>query len=182
MRAYNKRPEASRRLRARTACYRAEKKEELAKAQLARYYANHERELEKKRVFREANRETLREANKLYQREWRKKNPKSIKASMDKFRATEHGRHLTAEVKGRRRARVQGSQIGKIDWPTVWSTFNGSCGICTKPLHLGVEKFHFDHIVALSSGGAHSTNNLQVAHATCNLRKNRYPIGSRLTR
>jgi len=176
MRAYNKRPEASRRLRARTACYRAEKKEELAKAQLARYHQNREAELEKRQVFRDENREAVREYNKLYQRKWRKKNPKSIKASMDKFRATEHGRHLTAEVKGRRRARVQGSQIGKIDWPTVWSNFNGTCGICNTPLHLGVEKFHFDHIMPLASGGLHGTTNLQVAHATCNLRKNRYPL------
>ena len=176
MRAYTARPGAQERLRARTARYRAANKETLANAQLVRYYKNHERELAKRQAFREAHRETIREFNRNYQREWRKKNPASVKASARKFQSSDKGRHARADQKGKRKARERRNAIGIIDWPTVWSHFTGTCPLCAHPLRLGVEKFHFDHRVALASGGAHSTSNLQVTHATCNLRKNRYPL------
>lgn len=33
------------------------------------------------------------------------------------------------------------------------------------------EPYHYDHIVPLAMGGVHAAHNLQIAHATCNLRK-----------
>lgn len=171
-RYYDTRPEAKERMLAKKAEYRAARRKELAAAQLARYYASHDTELERRKLLRQT--QEYKDYQLQYQREWRQKNPDKVRTAVRKFQSSEKGRHSLADQKGKRRARERNNAIGKIDWPTVWSTFNGTCPICTKPLHLGVEKFHFDHIVALGRGGSHSTDNLQVAHASCNLRKNRY--------
>jgi hypothetical protein len=45
----------------------------------------------------------------------------------------------------------------------------GICGICGEIL--GSDPIHIDHIVPVSKGGATEFENLQAAHARCNLRK-----------
>lgn len=46
---------------------------------------------------------------------------------------------------------------------------DGVCGICGGDVDPG--RFHLDHIVPLSKGGAHTYENTQPAHPACNLRK-----------
>ena len=56
---------------------------------------------------------------------------------------------------------------------------NGVCGICQKRIEPW-EPMHIDHIVPMSRGGSHDRENLQAAHALCNLRKgNRMPLRRR---
>jgi hypothetical protein len=43
------------------------------------------------------------------------------------------------------------------------------CGICIQPIADG--DLHIDHIVPLVAGGAHAVENMQPAHAACNIRK-----------
>jgi len=34
-----------------------------------------------------------------------------------------------------------------------------------------MEDLHFDHVVPLSKGGPHTTENIRPSHSTCNLKK-----------
>ena len=176
MRAYIQRPDVQARRKQHLAKFRAQNRQALAEAQRKRYQANHAVELEKRRITRAARRNEIREYNRVYQREWRAKNPEKVKAAAKRFAATDYGRHVQVDLKGKRRARKQGTQVAPINWKQVWSRFNGICPLCQKALYIGVHIFHFDHIVALARGGSHSTDNLQVTHAVCNLKKNRYPF------
>ena len=47
---------------------------------------------------------------------------------------------------------------------------NWLCGICGEPLHEG-DDIQIDHIKPLSKGGTDAPDNLQPAHALCNIRK-----------
>lgn len=51
----------------------------------------------------------------------------------------------------------------------VYERDGGTCHLCRKkaPRH----GFHLDHLVPLSKGGAHTCDNLAVAHASCNARR-----------
>lgn len=46
----------------------------------------------------------------------------------------------------------------------------GICGICRTPVGLE-DPLHLDHIRPVSRGGETTLNNLQLAHAVCNMRK-----------
>jgi hypothetical protein len=50
----------------------------------------------------------------------------------------------------------------------VYTRDLGICQICTEPVG---ESFHVDHIHPVCRGGATVEQNLQLAHASCNLRK-----------
>lgn len=105
----------------------------------------------------------------LQARRYYTKNKESHRLAMKKWAAEnpEKARYISHDYRVRRR----GQKSGKIYWDEVWNRFTGSCPLCTKPLHIGVQKFHMDHIHPLSQGGLHATHNLQVVHSTCNLRK-----------
>jgi 5-methylcytosine-specific restriction endonuclease McrA len=71
----------------------------------------------------------------------------------------------------RRRAQSMATKIGKIDFKKLLREFDGLCGICRSPLDVSVDLYHFDHIIPLAAGGSHTTGNIQIAHAACNLKK-----------
>lgn len=52
----------------------------------------------------------------------------------------------------------------------VYLRDNGTCGICGDPVDF--KGMHLDHVVPLSVGGPDTEENVQVAHAACNFRKN----------
>ena len=56
-----------------------------------------------------------------------------------------------------------------VDYDAILRRDLGYCHICGKPVH--PDELHFDHVIPLARGGAHSTENISVAHAICNLRK-----------
>jgi 5-methylcytosine-specific restriction endonuclease McrA len=61
------------------------------------------------------------------------------------------------------------------DWTkSVLSKRSVICYYCQKPT--STKNIHFDHIIALINGGAHSVENLCVACAHCNLSKGRKPV------
>ena len=103
----------------------------------------------------------------LVDKSWRERNRHKASAASTKYRRNHPEKH--AEIQARRRARVRGAKIDNVDYAAVLLASNGQCGICGKPFDLfGV---HFDHKVPLALGGAHSTENIQAAHAFCNLQK-----------
>lgn len=119
-------------------------------------------------------------------RRWTEKNREAHLAAMSRWQAehteerreygrrqylrkrdTEAYRRRAIDREGRRRAVMKGAS--PIDWTKVIDRTNGACGICGGVIADGDR--HFDHIVPLAKGGAHSEENLQVAHAQCNMRK-----------
>ena len=101
-------------------------------------------------------------------RRWRQRPEVKMKAraAAAAFRASRP--HYFAEFEGRRRARIRGTQVERIDYALVLERAAGQCGICREPLALPIE---IDHVVPLARGGTHTYDNLQAAHAGCNRRK-----------
>lgn len=70
----------------------------------------------------------------------------------------------------KRRALVAGAFVEFVDALTVFRRDQGICGICRQPVD-PKSKWHVDHVLPLSKGGAHSYVNVQLAHARCNVSK-----------
>lgn len=88
--------------------------------------------------------------------EWRLQNPEKDK-----------------ELHERRRARILGTRTERVDVLALWS---GLCALCGEVLDESTlwpdpQSPSLDHIVPLSKGGTHTTDNLQWTHLRCNLRK-----------
>lgn len=77
----------------------------------------------------------------------------------------------------RRRARKKTGRQGERILPTEIHQRDGwRCGLCGEPVLPFVKYPHprsasIDHVVPLAHGGAHSTDNVQTAHLTCNVAK-----------
>lgn len=78
--------------------------------------------------------------------------------------------HVAKAANARRRARLLNATVGVVDLELVRDQSRGICGICSRAINDN-DEVHFDHVVPLSKGGAHSNDNLQLAHAICNRRK-----------
>lgn len=114
--------------------------------------------------------------------QWRRANP----AEARQHDAEQHTRHREARnaqsrqwrsahpddvrrYRHERRARLRGQGVEHVDRLVVLERHDGVCGICGEDVD--PFRFHVDHIVPLSRGGAHSYANTQPAHALCNQRK-----------
>lgn len=80
----------------------------------------------------------------------------------------ERSKELRANAKHRRRAREHGTYIGRISYKAIKSRNGMVCGICNLPI---VDQYHYDHIIPISKGGPHVTDNIQLAHPKCNREK-----------
>lgn len=69
----------------------------------------------------------------------------------------------------RRKARILGTQIGKVSYQNIVNRNGMVCGICSQEVLLS--DLSFDHIIPLARGGDHIEENLQVAHRKCNSSK-----------
>ena len=58
--------------------------------------------------------------------------------------------------------------MDNVDFDKIWKRDRGICYLCGRLIEQDV---HYDHVVPLSQGGAHSEDNLRVTHARCNLIK-----------
>lgn len=97
------------------------------------------------RVWREAHREE----KAAYDRVWRKANP-------EKNLARDH----------RRRARIAGAAIGRIDYKAIKKRDRMLCCVCGKRVR--ERDLSFDHSIPISLGGPHTQKNLRVCHRRCN--------------
>jgi hypothetical protein len=74
--------------------------------------------------------------------------------------------------KSERRSRSKKLSDGTITARNLRLLPKEICGICNKPLDWSDKsKIHLDHIIPLIKGGLNSINNVQWAHAKCNLSK-----------
>lgn len=62
------------------------------------------------------------------------------------------------------------ASLGEVDYKAILDRDGTRCHLCRQHID-SLNDLHFDHVVPLSRGGAHSMANLKPAHATCNLRK-----------
>lgn len=112
------------------------------------YAANKDRIRDKGIAYYTANKDRVQAKN----RAWHKANPDKSRAGWMRYRARKH--NVT---------------IGPVDFIAILARDGWVCHICgdfvTRP------ELSFDHIIPLNKGGAHTEDNLAVAHLTCNKSK-----------
>jgi len=104
--------------------------------------------LEVSRRYQEANREKCRERC----LDWQRRNPEKVK-----------------ELVARYEARKKGATIGTVDYAAILERDGLWCYLCETEVE--PDDVHFDHVIPLSKGGAHSMENIKVTHSLCNLSK-----------
>ncbi len=129
----------------------------------------------------------IREANRKYNaeksKEWREANPERFKEKRDAWMQAhpqsesetrkEWLRNNVAKVrqiKKTYKVRRKGWEVGEVDYVTILMRDGFVCHICG--LDVEPDDVHFDHVIPLSRGGAHSNDNIHIAHSQCNIRKN----------
>lgn len=75
-----------------------------------------------------------------------------------------------SEGHARRARRLRAGFVEPVRRSVVFERANGICGICGESVCRD-DKWHIDHVVPLAKGGVHSYDNVQLAHAACNLAK-----------
>jgi len=69
----------------------------------------------------------------------------------------------------RRRVRIRGGFVERVELVALVKRDGGYCGICHK--RVAVAERSIDHVLPVSKGGAHSYANTRLAHLACNLRR-----------
>src|ERR1035437_8956730 len=124
-----------------------------------------------------------REARSEYNRRYREANRERLNASAlvyaatHKDRAAELGKarrlanpFVDTELVGRRRARKNGTVPSNVDYAAILAEFGMVCHICGDDIPDRTD-LHFDHVIPLSKGGAHSAENVRPSHSACNRKK-----------
>lgn len=131
-----------------------------------RYAENREEEIRKSLLYRQNNYEKYiayqrrwSAENKNYFRQWREENN-------DKRR----------EYLSRRRSKQSENSVGSVSYEKILQGWGFICHICNREIE-NRSDLHFDHVIPISKGGAHSEENIRPAHSRCNIRK-----GSKLVR
>lgn len=76
----------------------------------------------------------------------------------------------------RRRARQVGAPVEEFSRAEVFARCGWRCGICGEPVdaslaHPDPMSASLDHVVPLSRGGPHASENVRLAHLSCNVRR-----------
>lgn len=135
-------------IKAHNTAYYAANREQVKESSTAWYMAHRERAIARQAEWAKANPEKV----KVYIRRWRSANPEKLK-----------------ERWARRSACRRGATIAPFSYEAILWRDGYRCYLCAGEVCPG--DHHFDHVVPLSRGGAHSYDNVRVTHAACNLRK-----------
>jgi 5-methylcytosine-specific restriction endonuclease McrA len=84
-----------------------------------------------------------------------------------------------------RKVRLRGLGDALITPASVYRRDGGRCGLCRRKVSARLRYPHpgaatVDHIVPITAGGRHVLENVQLAHARCNIAKGNRPCGSQL--
>jgi 5-methylcytosine-specific restriction endonuclease McrA len=159
--------------------YHREHAEKIRKRANDWYYANKERASKKAKEYRELKGDELKAKKLAYYKTNREKIRAQQNANHDPLKAyarvkawrkanPEKYKKLYTRDMNKRRALKLATQVGEVDYEAIITRDNGDCGICKLPIE---GKFEYDHIIPLSKNGPHITENLQVAHPSCNRKK-----------
>ena len=82
----------------------------------------------------------------------------------------------TAAAYHRRRALKKGATVEDFKPGEIFERDDWTCGICSEPVDRDLKwpnplSVSLDHVIPLALGGAHSRDNTQCAHLSCNVRK-----------
>lgn len=123
------------------------------------------------KAYREANAEKVKAKNQA----WRLANRDRERERQRAYAAENRDRlrPLRAQIDAKRKAAKLGLVVTKADYRSILAAFGMVCHICGGEIRDG--ELHFDHVVPLAAGGAHTPGNIRPAHGRCNQRK-----GSRL--
>ncbi len=154
------------RFRAYQAKYNADPVNKERKREWAKKYreANKERD----REYRKENHERTREQKRAYQQQRYARDRQRVLSIARAWKQANP--HKLREYTRRRAAVKRHATVGIVDYDAIWLASDGLCGICREAIRV-YDEIHFDHVVPLSRGGAHSTENIQVSHASCNMKK-----------
>jgi len=130
--------------------YRLEHLDQERQFKRAYYLANREQILAKSTAYAKT-----RPAEKLAAavQKWRKANPAEAR-----------------EMYRRRRASKLGAYVTKADYASVLAEYGMVCHICGDSI-ASMDDLDFDHVIPLSKGGAHATENIRPSHIHCNRSK-----------
>lgn len=70
----------------------------------------------------------------------------------------------------KRQALKKAATIEPVSYAAILERDGRWCHICGQAIALN-QRIHFDHVIPLSRGGAHSESNIKVSHDICNRRK-----------
>ncbi len=132
------------------------------------------REKQKRWAASERGKEKSREKSRRYYARHREERREEWKAQKRAYR--ERARHIFNQHQARRRALTRGATVDRVDYAAILERDDWHCYLCSMPIEPG--NVHFDHVIPLSKGGAHSNENIRATHAHCNLRKNNRLISS----
>lgn len=133
----------------RRAAYYLDNRDKILARRAARYAADPQKYIQQTIEWQRANRER----HGKYVKAWQRANPEKCKA-----------------IDARRRARLLAATIEPFSYEAILWRDGHRCHICGGDVEPGTH--HFDHVVPLARGGEHSYDNVRVAHAGCNQRKN----------
>lgn len=98
-------------------------------------------------------------------RRWRKNHPDEAREYRLRYESAHP--HQTRARWAKRRHQIR--SMPAIDYRTIVDEQGLFCRICSE--FIEPRQLHIDHIYPIVRGGKHERDNLQVAHARCNLRK-----------
>ena len=143
--------------------YNLNNKDEIAAYNQKHYKENHEYHIQRKRRYNKEARDKIlpkkqkyyidnREQELIRGKRWAQENPeKACQKTM------------------RREALKRKNAVGKVDYTEILKRDGYNCHICGG--EVAKDDVHFDHIIPLSKGGAHSMDNIAVSHSRCNIVK-----------
>ena len=127
---------------------------------------NRDRRNATSRKWNASNTEKKRELNEQY----RQANQQAINKKRKQRRKQDPSMERVKAAVRRARKRESGGQLSKNIVQQLLNRQNGLCTCCGNPLN---GKYHLDHIVPLSLGGADTDANVQLLLPKCNLQKHK---------
>jgi 5-methylcytosine-specific restriction endonuclease McrA len=173
------------RMNAQARAYAAANADQISEQKAARYAANREAVAVTARAYRLANPEKGRTMARRYYAANRdrliakailanrERSNELLSASVARWRKAHPAEYR--EMCRRRRASKLGAYVTKADYAGVLAEFGMVCHLCDGDI-ASMADLDFDHVIPLSKGGAHSTENIRPSHRHCNRSK-----GAKLT-
>lgn len=127
------------------------------------YEKNRERSLETSRQWKKSHKDMLRD----YERQRYLRDGAQMLARNKLWRQKNLERR--AENEARRRARLRGNGVERVNYPAICERDRWLCHICGK--RVSKRELSFDHLIPIVHDGPHTENNLRVAHRRCNSRR-----------
>jgi 5-methylcytosine-specific restriction endonuclease McrA len=159
---------------------------EANREQAKQYYINNfDKYSKKQKEYKQKNLEKIRSRNSEYRKnnieKFKQKDSVYYEKNKDKIKLTQtiyykkHKKEFLIRNHNRRIKQFDnGGILSKGIEKKLFVLQKGKCPCCKKKLD---DKFHLDHIVPISLGGTNTDENIQLLHASCNLKKKaKHPV------